>query len=65
MPLTPTLSLDVTLSVGAAMAFLGVIFSQFWWIFGGSLIFISSCMGAGAEEKRLEQEELAEGLRRG
>jgi hypothetical protein len=39
------LNTDIYLCVGFGLAFAGVVFSQIWWIFGGTLIFISPFMG--------------------
>jgi len=53
-------SMDLWLCVGFGLAFAGFIFSQIWWIFGGTLIFVSPFMGAFVDdelEKRKESKE--------
>lgn len=54
------LNTDIYVSVGFGLAFLGLVTSQIWWIFGGTLIFISPFMGAFMDdelEKRKESKE--------
>jgi hypothetical protein len=54
------LNTDIYVCVGFGLAFAGFIFSQIWWIFGGTLIFVSPFMGAFMDdelEKRRESKE--------
>ena len=54
------LNTDIYLCVGFGLAFAGFIFSQIWWVFGGTLIFVSPFMGAFMDdelEKRKESKE--------
>jgi len=53
-------STDIYVCVGFGLAFAGFIFSQIWWIFGGTLIFVSPFLGAFMDdelEKRKESKE--------
>jgi len=53
-------STDIYVCVGFGLAFAGFIFSQIWWIFGGTLIFMSPFMGGFMDdelEKRRESKE--------
>ena len=55
-----SLNTDIYLCVGFGLAFAGFLFSQIWWIFGGTLIFVSPFMGAFMDdelEKRRESKE--------
>jgi len=55
-----SLNTDIYLCVGFGLALAGFIFSQIWWIFGGTLIFMSPFMGGFMDdelEKRRESKE--------
>jgi len=55
-----SLNTDIYLCVGFGLALAGFIFSQIWWVFGGTLIFVSPFMGAFMDdelEKRRESKE--------
>jgi cadmium resistance protein CadD (predicted permease) len=52
-------------TVGTVMTFVGVLFTELWWIMGGVLIICMGIMFAEADDKRRDREELAEELRKG
>jgi hypothetical protein len=57
---TSELNTDIYLCVGFGLAFAGLLFSQIWWCFGGTLIFVSPFMGAFMDdelEKRRDSKE--------
>jgi hypothetical protein len=39
------LNTDIYLCVGFGLAFAGLVFKEIWWIFGGTLIFVSPFIG--------------------
>jgi len=45
------LNTDIYVSVGFGLAFLGLVTQQIWWIFGGTLIFVSPFMGAFMDDE--------------
>jgi len=46
-----SLNTDIYLCVGFGLALAGFIFSQIWWVFGGTLIFVSPFMGAFMDDE--------------
>lgn len=54
------LNMDIYVSVGFGLAFLGLVTSQIWWVFGGTLIFVSPFMGAFMDDELEKREEKKE-----
>ena len=50
MPLSHERAEDLYFCVGFSLGFLGMIFHQFWWMFGGFVIFIMPIMAKEADK---------------
>lgn len=59
------LTFDAVFLVGAAMTFVGVVVTEFWWVMGGVLIIWMGVMFAEADDQRREKEQLADEIRKG